>query len=197
MAWNEQNDPANPGVVGGAAGPDLSAGAVPFSGRATDMRSSYPPNAMAPNGYPAASPDLMPQPNVEPNYLPPQYGSEAPLSQSPTYGTEQLMPNEAYLPGAAPAVAPANPLMNMNPAPQASQQAMAAGVGAPLNPLPSQTVVNQDEETSVDDVVWINRTKKIIANTQGDPHRRVQLLQQLSVVYLKERYGRTVRTDDK
>lgn len=73
----------------------------------------------------------------------------------------------------------------------------------PVNPLLSQPAVplgpsgaQQDDETGTDDLVWVNRAKRVIAGTHGDPHRQVQLLQQLSVVYLKERYGRTVRADD-
>jgi hypothetical protein len=103
-----------------------------------------------------------------------------------------------------------------------SQQAVALGSGTPTGPLPlpnqnqqaslttnisapptpsvpasdAASLALQSEDDNADDIVWVNRAKRIIAGTKGDPHRQVQLLQQLSVVYLKERYGRSVHADE-
>lgn len=134
---------------------------------------------MPPMAPPNAAPNL---PGMNPNLVP---GAGA-------YPAEQLMPQETY-----PGGVPANPLLRQA-APPVSQQAVAAGAGM-AGPLPAaaQTQApDQGDETDVDDVVWVNRTKKVIATTHGDPHRRVQLLQQLSVLYLKEKYGRTVHADE-
>jgi len=70
------------------------------------------------------------------------------------------------------------------PGPQPMQQ--------PMLPNAAQS---QDEATD-NDVVWINRTKRVIAQTHGDPFRQVQLIQQLRVLYLKERFNRNVQAKD-
>jgi hypothetical protein len=67
--------------------------------------------------------------------------------------------------------------------------------GSAVANVPAAATI-QDEESNQDDAVWVGRAKRIIAQTQGDPRRQVQLLQQLSVVFLKERYGRSVHSDD-
>jgi|GEM_PF-1456422 len=139
-----------------------------------------------------ATPANMPIPmNGQPEFAPPMM--QPTNEYAPESMSRQPMPNEQYLPGAV----GTNPLLQQA-APPISQQAMAVGTGM-AGPLPAAgqvSDVNQDDETTVDDVVWVNRTKKIIATTRNDPHRRVQLLQQLSVVYLKEKYGRSVHADE-
>jgi hypothetical protein len=109
-------------------------------------------------------------------------------------GLESDMPREKYLADAA----PVNPLIRQGQ-PSVSQPAVALAAGMASGPLPVQSTaapLETDDESDVDDIVWVNRAKRIIASTHGDPHRQVQLLQQLSVVYLKERYGRSVHADE-
>jgi hypothetical protein len=77
---------------------------------------------------------------------------------------------------------------------------MAGVAGVPAQPLAPMntagTVPSDDESVAVDDVVWVNRAKKAIAESRGDPHRQVQLLQHLRTVYLKQRFGRNIHKDD-
>lgn len=91
--------------------------------------------------------------------------------------------------------------------PVGAQQPVA--VPAPLQPpipnlavsgLPPQPqavqVAEDDGDVASDDVVWVSRAKRAIQESQGDPYRKVQLIQHLRSAYLKQRFGRTVRTDE-
>lgn len=60
--------------------------------------------------------------------------------------------------------------------------------------LGAQPGTDSDQADTHDDI-WIERTKRAIAETQNDPHRQVQLLQHLSILYLKERFNREVQAD--
>lgn len=62
---------------------------------------------------------------------------------------------------------------------------------------PRQMPVAAGDSDRIDagDEIWIERTKRAIAETQNDPHRQVQLLQHLNKLYLKERFGREVQAD--
>lgn len=71
--------------------------------------------------------------------------------------------------------------------------AMSAGV--PPVAQPTVSVRLDDDTTDVNDAEWVNRAKRAIAGTHGDPHRQVQLIQHLRSQYLKQRFGRTVHTD--
>ncbi len=109
------------------------------------------------------------------------------------------LPAENYQPGAGTTARPVNPLIQQGQ-PSVSQPAVAIGANIPGGPLAAPGASKKpsldDDDSGVDDVVWVNRAKRVIAGTKGDPHRQVQLLQQLSVVYLKERYGRSVHADE-
>jgi hypothetical protein len=99
----------------------------------------------------------------------------------------------------AQAAPPINPLIQqVQPVASVSQPvvSVASGMANPLPHAAAPPANSMDDDTVQDDALWVNRAKRIIAQTQNDPHRQVQLLQQLSVVFLKERYGRSVHTDD-
>lgn len=71
-------------------------------------------------------------------------------------------------------------------------------------PLPPQVValptVTQVDDTAVgptiandDDVIekeWVDKAKKIIADTQNDPYKREQEVNKLQIDYLRKRYGK-------
>lgn len=91
------------------------------------------------------------------------------------------------------------------PAPQLNQapsQPPAVGFGTqpPMPPVAPQQAMSsmQMDDSSVDvgDVQWVNRAKRAIAGTHGDPHRQVQLIQHLRSQYLRQRFGRMVHTDE-
>lgn len=81
--------------------------------------------------------------------------------------------------------------------PASMPQAGPLGVSpaVPTAPQPAQDLMN-DNLSDGDDVQWVNRAKRAIASTHGDPHRQVQLIQHLRSQYLKQRFGRTVHTDE-
>jgi hypothetical protein len=74
-------------------------------------------------------------------------------------------------------------------------------IALPVPPTPSTTTdaaVTQDDSgapllASDEDLIekeWVDKAKKIIAETKDDPHRREQEVGKLQADYLKKRYGK-------
>lgn len=93
--------------------------------------------------------------------------------------------------------------------------AEAAGITAPQVVLPqpvvaqpltnpdSQTVPSDDNATLIandDDIIekeWVDKAKKIIAETKDDPYRREVEISKLQIEYIRKRYGREIgRVED-
>lgn len=88
--------------------------------------------------------------------------------------------------------------------------AEAAGITAPQLVLPqpvvaqpltnpdSQTVPSDDNATLIandDDIIekeWVDKAKKIIAETKDDPYRREVEISKLQIEYIRKRYGREI-----
>ena len=88
--------------------------------------------------------------------------------------------------------------------------AEAAGITAPQVVLPqpvgahtltnpdSQTVPSDDNATLIandDDIIekeWVDKAKKIIAETKDDPYRREVEISKLQIEYIRKRYGREI-----
>lgn len=86
----------------------------------------------------------------------------------------------------------------------------AAGITAPQVALPqpvvaqpltnpdSQTVPSDDNATLIandDDIIekeWVDKAKKIIAETKDDPYRREVEISKLQIEYIRKRYGREI-----
>ena len=139
-----------------------------------------------------------------------------PIAPVPDYGARPADGGQALqgqpgmvqpaMPGAMPAaggVQPFNmPALGTQPA-ASGFPAPAAGASAPaMTPNPvfpgapaGMPAVQEKDEPDAGDVIWIERTKRAIAESQNDPHRQVQLLQHLNKLYLKERFGREVQAD--
>lgn len=93
---------------------------------------------------------------------------------------------------AAPAIRPFP--TQMQPPSAAGMPPMQPGAGA--FPAGRAAAGAQDsEQPDAGDDIWIERTKRAIAESQNDPYRQVQLLQHLNKLYLKERFGREVQAD--
>lgn len=148
-----------------------------------------------------------PQPPVMNNAPGSGYFANNPL-QGPMAPPQAQMSGAAYMPGATPVGSqqqPAPPPVPSMVAPSNAPAMPNAGNFSPVAGVPQtpsvagagQQASTNDDATDVDDVEWVNRAKRVIAGTQGDPHRQVQLVQHLRSQYLKQRFGRTVHTDER
>jgi hypothetical protein len=152
---------------------------------------------MEPSGQQSPVPQYGPTPGVAPA-APPSYGS--------AYGSGPLQgptANAVNANGQTPIDGHGAP---MYPQPMRSFGGVPSGI-AGMPPISSATQpqsMNQQaqqamaDDASVDvaDSEWVNRARRVVAGTHGDPHRQVQLIQHLRSQYLKQRYGRTVQTDE-
>lgn len=74
-------------------------------------------------------------------------------------------------------------------------------------PTPVQTVSTDDNTVLSDDTPaiaaddhviekeWVDKAKKVIAETREDPHKRERAVNKLQVDYLKKRYGKELGSD--
>lgn len=82
-------------------------------------------------------------------------------------------------------------------------------VPVPALPLPPSTSHSTIQPTTTDvagptiasddDLIekeWVDKAKKIIADTQNDPYRREQEVSKLQVDYLRKRYGKELGTSN-
>ena len=108
---------------------------------------------------------------------------------------QQIAHNPLQQQAAVPApVQPAIQPMAVAPAPVVAAPAPLPAM--PQQPATPQTVQLDDDMPDVHDAEWVNRAKRVIGGTHGDPHRQVQLMQHLRAQYLKQRFGRMVHTDE-
>ena len=82
-------------------------------------------------------------------------------------------------------------------------QAEAAQVAMPALPTPIITTapdpvssLTDDAQTAADvDLIekeWVDKAKKIIAETRDDPYRREREISKLQIEYVRKRYGRVI-----
>ncbi|MEI7918576.1 MAG: hypothetical protein WCH58_04305 [Candidatus Saccharibacteria bacterium] len=61
-------------------------------------------------------------------------------------------------------------------------------------PVAQVTTISDNPMTANDDDLiekeWVNKAKKIVAETRDNPHKREQAVNKLQIDYLKKRYGR-------
>lgn len=149
------------------------------------------------SGQPSQTPGTASQPAVGPVAVP-NYPANNPL-QSPGLAAAPIVNPPSQFIGA-----PAAPIPTANPDPMRATapvtiqppifgQTPAMPVAAQPVPAAGQT---DDNTIDADDVAWVQRAKEAVGSSKGDPHRQVQLLQHLRAQYLKQRFGRTVHTDE-
>ena len=96
---------------------------------------------------------------------------------------------------------------NMQQVDRASQPPVAAPLPLPPVPVPVPVPVQQQaDDTTVgptiaadDDLIekeWVDKAKKIIAETKDDPYRREQEVGKLQADYLRKRYGKELGVSD-
>lgn len=82
---------------------------------------------------------------------------------------------------------------------------IVASLPLPVTPVPAvpQQSVPDDSAgptiASDDDLIekeWVDKAKKIIANTQNDPYLREQEVTKLQIDYLRKRYGKELGTSN-
>lgn len=84
-------------------------------------------------------------------------------------------------------------------------QLEASQIAMPTLPTPviaaPQPVVQQPSDDDVPDVAgdddliekeWVDKAKKILAETKDDPYRREQEINKLQIEYIRRRYGREI-----
>lgn len=174
MAWNNQVAPVSDIGISNDSGS--------FYGAQSAANSSVNGAGVPPDTqYPSIPPDrpIPAPPQTALTYRPPQQVQQSPMPQYPQQMQQparQIPQNQSF-----------------QSAPQAARMpATGAYDGQAI--LGAQPGTDSDQSDASDDI-WIERTKRAIAETQGDPHRQVQLLQHLSVLYLKERFNREVQAD--
>lgn len=88
----------------------------------------------------------------------------------------------------------------------ASQPPVTTG-STTLPPLPSQTSASTSSAASDDlplvaaddDLIekeWVDKIKRVMAETKDDPYRREQEVKKLQVDYVRKRYGREIGKND-
>lgn len=133
----------------------------------------------------------------------------------PGFNTPRISPEQApSLPPVSPELMPPGVQYETGPAsperesvPHFSTGLVEDGAAAPAIPVLPQPVVAEPSDdtatllTSVPDVAadddliekeWVDKAKKIIAETSDDPYRREQAVGQLQREYLRKRYGKEI-----
>ncbi len=130
----------------------------------------------------------LPAPQFSPESMPPQeqgneYGQNL---QNPELAGERTPEREQYMQNVDRQVAPA-------------QQPVVPAAPMPVVPAPSTKPVTQDDDMPTiandDDLIekeWVDKAKKIIAETKDDPYRREREVSLLQADYLRKRYGKEI-----
>lgn len=89
----------------------------------------------------------------------------------------------------------------VNQTPPATSVALPTPVAIPATPTDDSKSTNQDDGNPTvaadEDLIekeWVDKAKKIIAETRDDPHRREQEVGKLQADYLRKRYGKELGT---
>lgn len=92
---------------------------------------------------------------------------------------------------------PAGPAQNgpvlPPPAPQSSPQPSTVPTTPMLKPLTSGSNPPVASDDDVIEKEWVDKAKKVIAETKDDPYKQEQEVHKLQADYLKKRYGKEVK----
>ena len=131
---------------------------------------------------PNSSPELpsvspLPAGEVVGDFFTPERASGLAVERKEQYGEATPVASQGAIPQV---VVPIPAALPMQPSDDA-----AATSGSATDDLP--TVANDDELIEKE---WVNKAKKVIAETKDDPYRREQEVTKLQIDYLAKRYGR-------
>ena len=133
------------------------------------------------------SAEVMPQIPGGVEYFPD--GTRRTVESRPTYSPEQ----QSTRPEAAPQPAPVAPPID-------TAQVVLPQVPQPAPVAPGVSGVADAPLIAADDDLlekeWVDKVKKIIALTKGNPHEQARSIAALQADYLKKRYNRTVGESD-
>lgn len=135
----------------------------------------------------------LPSPNSAPEREPIQPNEQLAPLRAPEHaplpnGGERMAPREQQPNGPGDPAATVQP--TAPPLPQLTQPTPAA---------PTQTVTTDDTNPSVaadEDLIekeWVEKAKKVIAETKHDPHLQEKAVSKLQADYLQKRYGKVVK----
>jgi hypothetical protein len=152
----------------------------------------YPPQPQPSTGIPIAYP-----PQVA------QYPQQPPSEATSVPVTTQFAGVSPPIPAAnIPITNPATAPMSTSAVPPQNsayyQQPINNIPAAPVQAIPSNTVVNSSNPSTADDVdviekEWVDAAKNIVQKTKSDPYQQEQEIEKLQIDYLKKRYGRELR----
>jgi len=138
----------------------------------------------------------LPAPNINPERAPVDYGQNlerTPLLVSPEISPERAAEQFEQRSEAAPAVVVNDTSVLPTP----------VVVPVPIIPMDDATIIANDIGAPVvaadDDVIekeWVDKAKKIIAQTKDDPHTREREVAKLQIDYLRKRYGKDLGSLD-
>lgn len=136
----------------------------------------------------------------------------------PNLNSPQFSPERApaYTPSSPEALPTQRPETMLGQAPERGEQlseatrAAVSAVAIPTLPTPIVQAPNGDDGTNTllagtptiaadDDLIekeWVDKAKKIIVETQNDPHGREEAVSQLQRDYLRKRYGKELGSAD-
>jgi hypothetical protein len=135
------------------------------------------------------NPDKLPAPQIRPESQPVAPEHTEHLLNQEAVG-EQSHEREQNMQQVDRQLAPPVPV----PLPQ-----MHVPVPVPAAPQPVDDTTAGPAIASDDDLIekeWVDKAKKIIAETQNDPYRREQQVTKLQVDYLRKRYGKELGTSN-
>lgn len=122
-----------------------------------------------------------------PKFTPEQQPIRPSVEALPAHGeTMEVQPQSTAQ--AEPVVIPALPAQPILPRPDAGATTSSANPGASTPPMAN------DEDLI--EQVWVNKAKKIIQETKGDPYAQEREVSKLQADYIKKRYGKDIKIAD-
>lgn len=90
------------------------------------------------------------------------------------------------------------PVEQLTQSAQSAAPAVAVPVADPALPTATTAVISDDDNPAIaadDDLIekeWVDKVKKIITLTKGNPHEQAKAIASLQADYLKKRYNRVL-----
>jgi hypothetical protein len=136
---------------------------------------------MNPEGAPQSNPEFQQQ-------APQNNGEQLPAQGQEKIGEQSHEREQSMRQVDRQNVPPPPPITNI---PLPPQPVALPVIPQPVDDSVGPTVANDDDLIEKE---WVDKAKKIIADTQNDPYRREQEVNRLQIDYLRKRYGKELGT---